>query len=122
LPDHLDLIVAQPTLVIEVAVPVLGQPRRHRPAGHRLNDLASAAANRVVLEDAERRAGEADRIGRPRGLIDRTMTCGAVLIENWRHVAIERRGRAPLTSNENHRGHANPQAPTPNLQPQTSNL
>ena len=51
--------------VIEIAVAVFGQPRRHCPAGHGLNDLTSAPANRLILEDTERRAREADRIRDP---------------------------------------------------------
>ena len=117
LPDQLDLIVAKTSLVIEIAVAVFGQPRWHRAAGDRLDDLTSAPANRLVLEDTEGSAREANRIRRSRPLIDRPMTGRAVLVKNRRDVVIERRRRVPLTAGQTNHGQARgPRASSPHLQ------
>ncbi len=117
LPDQLDLIVAKTSLVIEIAVAVFGQPRWHRTAGHRLDDLTSAPANRLVLEDTEGSAREANRIRRLRPLIDRPMTGRAVLVKNRRDVVIERRRRPALDSRPEQRDQARgPRASSSHLQ------
>jgi len=103
LPNQLDLIVAKTALVIEIAIAVFGQPRWHRTARHRLNDLTSSPANRLVLEDAERGAREANWIRRSRCLIDGPMTARAVLIENRCDVVIEGRRRAAPASRTDQR-------------------
>jgi hypothetical protein len=63
-----DLVVAQAALVDEVAVAGFGQPRRHPSLLHGARDRVGPARHRGVVENAERRAGDADRVVVLRGL------------------------------------------------------
>jgi hypothetical protein len=90
-----DLVVAEPPFAGEHGGTWLGQPRWHGAPLHRRRDLARVAPSRVVVEHAERRPRDANRIvigrcGARRGhVIDRAMTAGAVVEQDWRDVAAE---------------------------------